>query len=145
MTLTLAPTFTPALLGTAQIGEQSGELAVGGGQVWTYKGRIGEIVTIRVEADVPAQLNENEARNEAGLDTLFILYAPDGEFLVEADDIESGINTNSPLTNFVLPQDGLYQIEVRSWGNLSGGAYTLIIESIGASPPTNTPTATPSS
>jgi len=48
-------------------------------------------------------------------------------------------NLNSQLA-VTLPADGTYRIEVRSWDDRSGGAYTLIIDS--QMPQTPTPSAT---
>jgi hypothetical protein len=66
------------------------------------------------------------------------LISPTGEILYAADDIESGIITDS-YVEITLPTTGMYQIEVRSWNDESGGAYTL---EIGSTPFTLTPTAT---
>ncbi|MBZ0280692.1 MAG: TIR domain-containing protein, partial [Anaerolineae bacterium] len=125
------PAFTPILAGTAQIGDNDGEIQTGEAQIWTYQGTIGEIVTIRVNADKPANRSTSAQRLEQGLlDTYFILRAPDGSTLIEVDDIDPAIVTDSLLENFTLPENGIYEIEVRGWDNSTGGEYTLIIESV---------------
>jgi hypothetical protein len=102
-------------------GRYSGEIPVGGGQSWTYVGRLGEILTIRVIAEAPP----NE-QNPQGLDPIVYVYDPDGTLLAEDDD--SGPRFDPLLENLRLPVAGIYTIEVRSYADTTGGAYTLIVE-----------------
>jgi hypothetical protein len=131
-TLGLVPTFTPTALPEtgleAKAGDNRGELEVGGGQVWEYEGEAGEVLTIEVIADEPYADGSGDI-NPDGLDTYLIVRAPDGTVLIEADDIEPGEITNTLVEDLELPEDGIYELEVRSWDNRSGGEYTLSIES----------------
>jgi WD40 repeat protein len=111
----------------AQVGEQRGEIEVGGGEVWTYNGGYGEVLNILVAAENPA----NDAEQREGLfDTYLIVRSSLGTVLYIADDIESGVVTDSQIYYLTLPTTGVYEIEVRSWNDESGGEYTLTIESI---------------
>ncbi|MFN8371619.1 MAG: WD40 repeat domain-containing protein [Anaerolineae bacterium] len=131
------PAATPvAAANRAEAGEQHGEVQVGGGEVWTYYGSYGETLNIRVVADNPA--NDNEDR--VGLfDSYLSISSPAGRVLYVSDDIDPGVVTDSYISGLVLAATGVYEIEVRSWNNESGGTYTLIIESTPYSP-TATPT-----
>jgi WD40 repeat protein len=137
-TMTPTPTSTPLDAGSASVGDNRGEIVIGGGQIWTYDGQSGETLTIRVSADHPP----NDADDRTGLlDTLVIVRAPDVSTLAENDDIRIGNITDSWIEDLELPVDGIYEIEVRSWDNRDGGAYTLTIGSV--LPVTPTPTRTP--
>jgi WD40 repeat protein len=128
--VTFTPTPTASAQRAAQIGEQHSTIPLTGGEVWTYAGKAGEVLTIRVNADKPANDTDEATRAEQGLlDTYFILHGPDGSVLAEVDDINPGIVTNSLLENFSLPSSGTYSIEVRGWNNSTGGGYTLVLES----------------
>lgn len=127
------PTATPVQAPAAQIGENRGEIAIGGGQVWRYAGRAGELLTIQVNADQPAGTASQQERLERHLlDGMVTLRDQAGNWLAENDDtdadVEDSQQTNSMIT-YELLLDGDYQIEVRSFDNGSGGTYTLIIES----------------
>jgi len=136
-TFTPMPTLTPVPAEAARIGEQRGDIAIGGGQAWTYNGRAGETITIGVNADAPA----NDASSRIGLlDSMVRVYAPDGSQIAENDDIDPAIITDSRIDQLVLTGTGTYRIEVRSWDDRSGGEYTLIIDS--QMPETATPSAT---
>ena len=135
-------------MGTVGVGEFSGNILLGGSQLWRYEGQAGEVLTIRVNADIPAI--SNQVSNEDGLDSYVIVYAPDNTFLTENDDRSSDPHyTDSLIEAQVLPTEGEYLIEVRDLHNNQAGGYTLIIESHGVSTatpaitPTATPTATP--
>ncbi len=152
-TLFLTPTPTATPVGEArpaELGEQRGELPVGGGEVWTYEGEAGEIISISIRADNPANDTTIEEREAQGLlDLSTYVYDPNGDLLVEFDDIETGILTDVQIDELELPVTGMYRIEVRSWGNTNGGGYTLSIKSsrtLDASTATSTPipTVTPS-
>jgi hypothetical protein len=126
---TLTPTATPYIVPSARVGENRGEIPESGGDVWTYQGRSGEVLTIEVLADNPSRTSADEEYDPDGLDALVIVYAPDGTRIAENDDAVPGETTDSRIEDLVLPVDGIYQIEVRSWEDRSGGAYTLVIES----------------
>lgn len=137
----LTPTPTPVLPPTAtatpsgessqaEIGDQTGEIPVGGGEVWTYEGEAGEVISLSIRADNPANDTTTEERIEQGLLDLYVyIYDPSGNFLIEADDIESGILTDVQIDELELPETGTYRFEVRSWGDTNGGGYTLSIKS----------------
>jgi hypothetical protein len=131
---TLAPTPTPTVppvtARTATVGAQRGEIPVGGWEAWHYEGQAGEVLTIRLEADSPADNTDQQTRKTQGLlDTLLVLSTLDGEVLAEVDDIETSTVTNSAIENFTLPSDATYLIQTRSYNDATAGAYTLIIES----------------
>jgi hypothetical protein len=121
----LPPTATPLPARRAHVGTIRGEIPVGGGEVWTYLGQAGEVLAIRAGADHPV----NEQQQQIGLlDTFVIVRAPDGSQLAEADDIAVSVLTDSAIEGLTLPEDGEYEIEVRSYKDLTGGPYTLTIE-----------------
>lgn len=120
-----SPTIEP--MGRIHSGHHRGEVPIGNGQIWEYLGEAGEVLSLQVNADIPASTNAEATRIPNGLDTLIIVRDSNGNVIAENDDIESGIITNSFIDNLTLPNDGIYEIEVRSWDDRSGGAYTLIV------------------
>ena len=120
-------------------GEIKGNIPEGGSEFWLYEGSAGEVVSVSIEAETPANI-DGGTYNREGFDTYLILRFPDGQIL-EFDDIEGADNTNSLAENIVLPTDGIYIIEVRSWDNQSGGNYTLSVERGLISTSTPSPTA----
>ncbi len=127
-------TATPASGLVARQGDNRGKIAVGGGQVWTFTGKAFEILSIRADADKPAnEAGDHERRERGLLDTRLVVRGPDGSIVAEADDTvtEDFRTTDSLISRLVLPADGTYQIEVRSFGNETGGAYTVVIQSQG--------------
>jgi hypothetical protein len=140
----LVPTFTPTALPetglVAQIGRNFGEIQLGGGQLWTYEGQAGEILNIQVFADSP--FNGINGVDLAGLDTFLIVRSPSGDVLVTSDDVET-YDTNSGAQNLVLPEDGTYEFEIRSFEDSSVGTYTLVIDSSLDNFATPTPTQIP--
>lgn len=142
ITLTPSPTFTPSPtppLDLAVYGENRGRIAIGGGQRWEIDGRQGDILTIEVRADRPANDGTSRTFDPNGLDTLVIVRDPDGNIIAENDDAvpnEVSLHTDSRIDNLILPVTGIYQIEVRSWNDQTGGAYTLIVTPGTAATPT---------
>jgi WD40 repeat protein len=130
-TLKPLPTVTPTPIPPeAHLGENRGQVVKGDYDAWVYRGHAGEAVTISSYADKPANdFSIDEIAERGLLDTLLILRSPDGSELSGpyADDIADG-RTDS-LLQITLPQDGVYIIEVRSYGNQMEGEYTLTIES----------------
>ncbi|MFN8372307.1 MAG: protein kinase [Anaerolineae bacterium] len=128
LTVTPLPTATPTSVpDTALEGEQRGFIPLGDREAWRYEGQAGEVVTITLNADRPANnfsLEERESRDL--LDTLLVVRAPDGTVLAENDDIAEGV-TDSRVENITLPADGTYIIEARSYGNEMDGPYRLVI------------------
>jgi hypothetical protein len=153
ITPTLTPTATPvAALSRAVVGTNRGEIAVGGGETWNYEGAEGERLTIRVVAERPAGRDgtTEERLSQNLLDTYLIVRSPDGEVIAENDDDEDlpddDINITNSVVSLTLPSNGLYQIEVRSYADESGGAYTLEIQRVRTlTPQRGTATPTPAS
>jgi len=106
----------PLTLGT----EHRGTLTPGTTQIWVYLGQAGQVMTLRASADVRAYEVEDYF---AGLDTLLVIFAPDGHVVAQNDDADDG-SGDAELT-FTLPMAGVYRVEVRSAGLATGGAYTL--------------------
>jgi hypothetical protein len=138
----------------AHLGENRGDVPVGGDQVWQYEGQAGETLTIRANADLPVNGADPTTLAAGMLDTLVIVTAPDGRDLnvynsgggmvyhpAQSDDIDAGVNTDSLVDGLVLPVSGTYQIVVNGSGYRTGGAYTLIIDS--QPPGAVTPTPAP--
>jgi hypothetical protein len=138
------PTPTPQPTRTASLGDNRGELARHGFDVWIYDGRAGEVLTLRMQADnpiaekwdclpcgVPAMAYEEKFA--AGfLDTILTVTAPDGSLLALADDAPSQPDlpgSDSLIEAVYLPADGQYRIEAGSLLDDLSGGYTLTIES----------------
>jgi hypothetical protein len=93
-----------------------------------YYARAGEVLTISSYADKPVnRFTLDESLKRGLLDTLLILRDPNGRVAAEADDIADG-RTDSRIENFTLQVNGIYIIEVHSYGNQMEGDYSLIIE-----------------
>jgi WD40 repeat protein/serine/threonine protein kinase len=140
------PSVTPRPTLIAYVGENWGEVAVGDYQVWQYQGRAGEVLTIRVNADLLTNREERtDSQTEFGvgmLDSWIIVTAPDGRDLnvynsgggmnylpsTRDDSISEGM-TGLFVDGLVLPVDGTYEITVGSSGSTTWGVYTMIIES----------------
>ncbi len=128
---------------SATPGNNRGTIAAGEFGIWTYAGVPGDSISVSVSADEPAKVPDNEG-NLQGLDTVVTIYEPDLSAYVINDDIESNVNTNSRIDQFMFTHAGNYVIIVSSYNGQSGGSYTLDIEPVsGASSPE--PQATPSS
>ncbi|MGB0383827.1 MAG: tetratricopeptide repeat protein [Ardenticatenaceae bacterium] len=124
----------------AQLGENRGEIPEGDSEIWTYQGQAGDILTIKAEADKPA----NEAEDRTGLlDMLLIVYAPDGTIIAKADDIQPSTVTDAVIEGLQLPTHGTYKIEVLGLEKQGSGAYTLTLQAANATPADPTPTINP--
>jgi WD40 repeat protein len=122
------------------IGEHRGNLEIGRKNLWHYEGQAGETLTIRVNPDAPADVREwpeeldpilQHIADNNHLPPILTLKPVDGDIITEHN---SGIEpidslSNGLLEEIVLPADGVYEIEISTYENLYGGAYTLIIES----------------
>lgn len=128
-----SPTLTPVQQGDgmAIVGENRGEVPVGGGEIWFYAGQADEVITVRVLADHPANGISAQDRVKLGLfDTRLILRDANGVTIAENDDVaQNSEDTNSAIVDFTLPFSDFYSIEVRGFNDDTGGAYTLILES----------------
>src|SRR5262249_24536993 len=123
-------TATPVPGREAHQGINRGKIAIGGGEVWTYKAQAGEAILVAVNADKPANESTDAERIARGLfDARLTVRSLDGAFVREADDtVGENFRTTDPvIERLQFPVAGTYQIEVRSFGNESGGAYTLVI------------------
>jgi hypothetical protein len=120
----------------AHIGDNRGEAAAGVWENWSYEGQAGEVLTVRVNADIPWE--SNQIVNTDGFDPWLLVWSPDGSQLDE--NFDYGLYfTDALIENMSLPVDGTYLINIADYVHDSSGAYTLIIES------SLHPTATPSS
>jgi hypothetical protein len=136
-TPTETPTDTPTLSAAATVpqpavlGGNVGEIVNGGAQVWLYEGQQDEILTIRVYADKPADTMNQTRRHELGLlDSTVTLLQPDGTRLAWDDDpAGDDVRTDSVIQDVKLPNEGEYQIIVRSVDNATSGKYTLAVHS----------------
>ncbi len=120
---------------TAVLGDNPGTLSRHQFDVWTYEGKAGEVLQFQMLADRPltdATL-PLAARAESGmLDTLLFLIAPDGTLLAKANDDPAGdgaTQSDANIEAIVLPEDGTYRIEARSYLDDGAGGYTLRITS----------------
>ncbi|NJL95061.1 MAG: hypothetical protein HC915_15765 [Anaerolineae bacterium] len=109
--------LTPGQGGALAYGERTeGFIINEGGDIWTFQGQVGDVVTIAVDS---------------GLDTTLELYGPNvvpgsGGFpLAENDD--SNNSANPLIEGFELPMDGTYSIVVAPFFFDDLGLYTLLL------------------
>jgi len=86
--------------------------------VYTFEGRAGQSVTLRVES--------------GDFDTYLILLDPDDRKLGENDDASQG-DSNSSLT-VTLPKDGTYRVVVNAYDARGRGRYALVVSETDAAP-----------
>ena len=91
-------------------------LAEGAHHHWIFNGERGDVVTVTMIAEDPAQL-----------DTMLLLFAPDGRQIAGSDDWGEG--TNSQITEVELPLDGRYRIVARGYSGIDTGMYELSLTS----------------
>jgi|GEM_PF-7006863 hypothetical protein len=91
----------------------TGNLPLGETVAYTFVGEAGDEVTIELESD------------DVSMDPYLELRTADGDLLTEDDD--SGGNLNARIEDFELPEDGAYQIVVRTYAGVGGGSYTLTL------------------
>jgi len=126
-----APERTPKV---AVLGENRGELARGDFDVWTYEGKAGEILSIRMVADRPVTdwTLPLEERYAAGLlDTAIQIVMPDNTVAdFSSDDYAADDSrvSDAYIRAIHLRVDGTHRIEARSALDDQAGPYTLIIE-----------------
>jgi C-terminal processing protease CtpA/Prc len=65
--------------------------------------------------------------DDDGLDTYLRVYDTDGNLLLENDDLESP-DTDAGFDDLEIPADMTLHIEVASYGDEQGGAFTLVVE-----------------
>lgn len=112
-TATTTASFRFAEAGVALKGENTGEVLVGGTEVWFYVGEAGEALTISLDAD---------------WDTTLTLVDSDFKVLASNDDIQANINRQSRV-ELMLERTAVYYILVGSFDDKYGGPYKMIIES----------------
>lgn len=120
----ILPTPTPQGIADRPLlltGDNHGELRAGQVESWLYFGRRGEVLTVRASADIRAYDVEDYF---AGLDTLLVVFDPEGQVIAQNDDAADG-SGDAELT-FTLEKAGIYRIEVRSAGLSTAGKYRLI-------------------
>lgn len=86
--------------------------------VYTFEGTAGQTASIALNA------------TSGTLDTTLYLIGPSGQLLAENDDVDPGVNKNSLIANFTLPETGDYIIIATHFGALYGGTigtYTLTL------------------
>ncbi|MBK8906158.1 MAG: protein kinase [Anaerolineaceae bacterium] len=119
----------------AVVGENRGSLVRDQFDIWRYEGHAGEVLNLHMVADNPIQENIGSVFDwyDAGLlDPLLFIIAPDGSLLGRGDDsltADGSILSDAQINGVVLPQDGVYQIQARSYLDGFEGAYSLFIES----------------
>jgi hypothetical protein len=86
------------------------------GQVdrWTFDGQAGQTISASM---IHA--------NGTALDPLIELIGPSGAVLAYSDD-DAG-DVDSLINGFILPEDGVYIIVARAWGNATSGEYVLTL------------------
>jgi len=83
------------------------------GDMWTFEGQAGDIVTINMVAD---------------FDTLLEIFDPNGSRLMASDQFFGEYN-RAQIDDFKLPSSGTYAIVARGYGG-SIGSYSLSVEGI---------------
>lgn len=104
--------------GEIAIGDEiEGDLVDGTRASYVLEVAEGDIVTIMAYAD------------DDGMDTYLRVYDTEGNLLLENDDL-SADNTDAGFEELEIPQDLTLVLEVATYGDLSGGAFTLsVVES----------------
>lgn len=80
--------------------------------IYSFEGKSGNIVNITVESD--------------DFDTYLVLIDDNQEIIDENDDIAEN-DTNSALSEIVLPRDGLYRVVVNGYDKADRGNYRITI------------------
>ncbi|MFP4006591.1 MAG: PPC domain-containing protein [Spirulinaceae cyanobacterium] len=80
--------------------------------IYSFEGKRGNIVNITVESD--------------DFDTYLVLIDDNQEIVDKNDDISQN-NTNSALSEIVLPRDGLYRVVVNGYNKADRGNYRITI------------------
>jgi hypothetical protein len=129
----------PVAKGAAKVGENLGGFDEGGANIWTYDGKAGEVLTLMVVAENPANNTNQETRiKNRLLDTVAVVYAPDNQVIAYNDDIVDAVLTNSFIRYVELKTDGTYKIKVTNWflesGDETGGHFVLMVYSRKSSP-----------
>ncbi|MFN8372781.1 MAG: PPC domain-containing protein [Anaerolineae bacterium] len=120
------PTALPDSDGRIEYGQTvSGRVTDDQGDLWSFRGNTGDIITIDMTGD---------------FDTYLVLYDSDNRELTRDDD--SGEDNNARIAYYVLPYDGTYNILARGWAGRTG-SYELTLNSNDFIPTDVPPTSTP--
>jgi hypothetical protein len=107
-------------VGRVRPGLNIGRLSAGQFQLWSYDGRVDDVLTLEAAADAPVP---------TGPDTRLIVRGPDGQVLAFNDDGgSSDTRPNARIHNLVLPETGSYEIEVHAYPGYTNPAYQLLVE-----------------
>jgi len=107
------PTVAPMPEGLVLVpGENTGDLAVGSVDMWSYVGRAGETITVTTNAEWDTTL-------EAFLN---------GDSLAFNDDADLPIPVNSQIVLTISGDGDVIEFAVRGYADDVGGAYTLVLE-----------------
>lgn len=110
-----AQTNTGGILNFAE--PVTAELPAGAQASWLFNGRAQQRITLSLER-FPAD-------QATAFDPYLELQAPDGTLIAVDDD--GGPNKDALILGMVLPADGLYTIQVKSFDDFSGGTYQLTL------------------
>ena len=119
----------------ATLGDNFGTLERNDFDIWHYEGRAGETLQFELLAQEPLTttlLPLEERYTTSSLDTLLFLINPDGTLLAKANDApgdDGSLRTDANIEAIVLPVDGVYEIQARSYLDANAGAYILRITS----------------
>jgi serine protease len=78
-------------------------------------------------------LNSTQPAIATVLDTYVYLLDSNLQIVAENDDVQSGVNRNSRIVNFLIPSSGTYYIDVTAWSSTqeNSGTYTIKLSSCG--------------
>lgn len=123
------PTSTPRPILEAQLGDNHSILPPDRVDVWHYAGKAGELLFINFVLEESAE----EIRNDSLLSPSIAISAPNKSQLATIIRNPGITNTLSISDAYVhsapLPEDGIYEIAVRSYSTDKDSVYTLFIES----------------
>jgi len=122
----------------ASIGENRGELEKGQLDIWTFEAEEGDVFYIHLIADSPffetsEFVSLEEKFDSDTLDTVMFVTDSDGTLLVKSDNSidKDGLTiSDAKIEAFVIPQNGTYRIEARSYLDGNSGGYTLFLEKV---------------
>jgi WD40 repeat protein/serine/threonine protein kinase len=97
-----------------------GSILPGETESWLHVGQTGQVLTLRASANQRAYDVDDYF---TGLDTLLVVFGPDGSVVAQNDDAPDG-SGDAELT-IEITDAGIYRIEVRSAGLATGGGYVL--------------------
>lgn len=122
------PTATPRPILEAQLGDNHGTVPSNEVDTWNYVGQAGELLFLNLAIETP----DEDERRITPLHPGIFVTSPDGN--QQGQKIyHPGLNPHPVSDIFIfagpLPEDGGYQIEVRSYQSNEPSNYTLTIES----------------